>query len=638
MTSRARSRLAELVNDLRRRRVFRVAAVYLLVGWGLVQVATNTFPYLPVPEWLITAVIVVVALGFPLAVFLAWAFDLQITRDSGSPDGAAHSTPRGRLIAPLLPRARSTQPGKAARGRAPSAPSVPPDAERVSRAVLANLRHELRNPLNAVIGYSEMLLEDTGTADAALAQRLGGLITQARALLPRIDDLAPPREPDAQERWKETLQTMLPAVHAAARELAANAQALVGSLPNGAEPELTRDAGRIALAAQRLTTVLDELDARGEGGAESEAVRESRVVAERVLSRLTPLQAGTVAATSASILVVDDNALNRDLLCRQLARSGFTVASASGGSEALERLRTGRWDLVLLDVMMPDIDGLEVLDRIQQDERLSALPVIMISAIDEIDSVVRCLEMGAADYIPKPFDPVLLRARIGAVLELRQLREQPQRLSQNLLEAETWNQRLAGSILPRPWSADAGMPREDLQVLPDATVLVVELRATPAAAPDEVLAAVRASAAVFVETAEHYAIRTLVGGRRFIAFAAAPECVEHADAIAGLALELAEKLPNAGSAALNPGLGLQSGSVALGVAAEEQVLCGLWGDAIDGAERLAASAPQFGVALSATTHGRLTRPFEAKRGGVVEFSDGTQMRVYHLESHTPAAH
>ena len=116
--------------------------------------------------------------------------------------------------------------------------------------------------------------------------------------------------------------------------------------------------------------------------------------------------------------------MNRDTLSRHLERQGHSVAVAENGRQALDMVSTHPFDLVLLDVMMPEMDGYRVLEHLKGDDAWRDIPVIMISALDEIDSVVRCIELGAEDYLPKPFDPVLLRARIGACLEKKRLRDQ----------------------------------------------------------------------------------------------------------------------------------------------------------------------------------------------------------------------
>jgi CheY-like chemotaxis protein len=124
------------------------------------------------------------------------------------------------------------------------------------------------------------------------------------------------------------------------------------------------------------------------------------------------------------ILVVEDNEVNRVMLCRRLNKQGFATTEACDGRQALERVHEHRFDLVLLDIMMPEVDGYTVLRELKADPDLKALPVIMISAVDELASVVRCIEMGAEDYLPKPYDPVLLQARLNACLDKRRLRDQ----------------------------------------------------------------------------------------------------------------------------------------------------------------------------------------------------------------------
>jgi sigma-B regulation protein RsbU (phosphoserine phosphatase) len=132
-----------------------------------------------------------------------------------------------------------------------------------------------------------------------------------------------------------------------------------------------------------------------------------------------------LSASAYALLIVDDNEDNRYTLMRRLQREGYrNLTSAADGRQALELLQSQSFDLVLLDVMMPGLTGYEVLERMRGDGRLRHVPVIMISALDEIDSVIRCIELGAEDYLSKPFNPTLLRARVGASLEKKRLRDE----------------------------------------------------------------------------------------------------------------------------------------------------------------------------------------------------------------------
>ena len=154
------------------------------------------------------------------------------------------------------------------------------------------------------------------------------------------------------------------------------------------------------------------------------------------MSTPTPVVPPPPTATAPGrILVVDDTEANRDLLARRLRALGHEVVLAESGREALERVAAEPFDLVLLDIMMPEMDGYAVLERLAADPEGSRVPVVMISAVDESASVARCIELGAADYLPKPFNPIVLKARVTATLERKRL-EDRERLHARSLERE----------------------------------------------------------------------------------------------------------------------------------------------------------------------------------------------------------
>lgn len=128
------------------------------------------------------------------------------------------------------------------------------------------------------------------------------------------------------------------------------------------------------------------------------------------------------------LLVVDDNKVNRILLARGLEGHGHKVEIAENGRQALEKLREASFDLVLLDIEMPEMNGYQVLETCLQDPDLRDIPIIMTSSLDELDSVVKCIELGAEDYLNKPINPILLRARVGASLEKKRLRDEQRKL------------------------------------------------------------------------------------------------------------------------------------------------------------------------------------------------------------------
>jgi adenylate cyclase len=136
------------------------------------------------------------------------------------------------------------------------------------------------------------------------------------------------------------------------------------------------------------------------------------------------------------LLVVDDNKVNRLLLGRSLEQQGHRVDFAENGRQALEKMSAQSFDLILLDIQMPELDGYQVLEKLAADLRLRDIPVIVTSAVEELDSVVKCIEMGAEDYLTKPVNPILLRARINASLEKKRLRDQQRELVRKFATAE----------------------------------------------------------------------------------------------------------------------------------------------------------------------------------------------------------
>ncbi|MEL0106630.1 MAG: adenylate/guanylate cyclase domain-containing protein [Rhodospirillaceae bacterium] len=156
-----------------------------------------------------------------------------------------------------------------------------------------------------------------------------------------------------------------------------------------------------------------------------------------------------MSLTDSKVLVVDDDQFNRNLITRQLNQEGYEqVALAEDGRQAVDQLKNNEIDVVLLDIEMPEMNGYEVLDHIKADMQLRHIPVIMISAIEEIDSIVKCIEAGAEDYLPKPFKPTLLRARLNACLEKKKMRDQETTYLSQIKQEKKRGDDLLNVILP----------------------------------------------------------------------------------------------------------------------------------------------------------------------------------------------
>ena len=280
---------------------------------------------------------------------------------------------------------------------------------------IRNLRHELRTPINHIVGYAELLLDEPELPAGfrELLTLLGELARESLGAIASIVSDAESVEPDALSSLRAKVE-QIEAAGAQARTLA----------PESA----TADLARISEAIARLESLVTDLETPG-GSA--------------TLAAATQVEVDTSAPV---VLVVDDDAANRDVLGRRLARLGYQVIEAADGSQALEALGRGGIDVVLLDLMMPVVDGIAVLEQRRHDKELLGIPVIMISAQDEVESIARCIELGADDYLTKPFDPVLLQARVGASLQKKRLHDRERELletvTQQANELASWNREL----------------------------------------------------------------------------------------------------------------------------------------------------------------------------------------------------
>jgi len=246
--------------------------------------------------------------------------------------------------------------------------AVQDPSTKITLQVDKRTHHDLRTPLNQIIGYSEMLAEEANSINQGnLIPDLQKINQAAHKMLQLVEDLF-----------------------------------FAGNADSPQPSTYTKHEGALAVSQE-------------------------------------PDSAKSVQ--TGKILVVDDNELNRDMLSRRLQRQGHQTELAENGRQALEMLRDKPFDLVLLDIMMPEMDGYAVLARMKGDASLRNIPIIMISAITEMDSVVKCIEMGAEDYLPKPFNPTLLRARVSASLEKKRFREQEQSYREQALRDQATMER-----------------------------------------------------------------------------------------------------------------------------------------------------------------------------------------------------
>ncbi|GEM_PF-232379 len=309
-----------------------------------------------------------------------------------------------------------------------------PQSSQVQTTLLAYLRHELCTPINGMIGYSELLLEAVQTQpESTLFGDLQKIYGCSKQLLTLVTVILDPVQLEMSQidgdlsGFGSTLRM----------ELLTPLSTIIGyceMLLEEAPAELILDLDKLNASAQQLMSLINDIIHLAQQQLQTLNAQVDNApplllespLAQGAATALETLRQGSPEKTAPGgmILVVDDNPTNCDLLARQLKRHAYTVTTANSGSQALRLLKAIPYDLILLDVIMPGMNGLELLQQLKRHDTWRHIPVIMISALDEIDGAVKCIELGADDYLHKPFDPTLLKARIGAYLEKKQLRDQ----------------------------------------------------------------------------------------------------------------------------------------------------------------------------------------------------------------------
>ena len=513
---------------------------------------------------------------------------------------------------------------------------------RAKAALLAHMRHELRTPVNAILGYSEMLLEDAPAAgrDATFVADLGKIHTAGETLLALINEIL-----DASRIERSDGDLDIHAYGARIRHgLRTPVDSVIGyseMLLEDAPPEAAADLERILASGRRLLALIEDLVRQAGATTDGETAPRldgdtAATMIEDVMSAIRPGEE-RAAEAAGRLLVVDDNEINRDMLSRRLERQGHDVHTAASGREALDRLGREEFDLVLLDVMMPDMNGFQVLGRLKADPGLRHIPVIMISALDEIDSVVRCIEMGAEDYLPKNFNPTLLRARIGACLEKKRLRDREALHLREIEEGKKRSDELLHVILPHEIveelkASNAVKPRR----YDDVAVMFCDIVGfTPYCAkrePEEVVAHLQELVEVFEDLAVQHELQKIKTiGDSFMATAGAIRRLENPVLNAvrcGLDMvRTSRELP----ARWEVRCGIHVGPVMAGIVGHRQYLFDLWGDTVNTAARVEANGVPGAVNVSGPAWKWIEAACRGESRGLISLKGLGEMEVFRVD-------
>lgn len=513
--------------------------------------------------------------------------------------------------------------------------------ERLRNALFVHLREEFVAPAASITGFAEMLTEDVVRLGLeCYREDLGRICEAGSALQRRLDEAlerkSEPLDLDSyRSQLRHDLRTPINAVKGYTEMLIEDATA-------EGHAEILPDLRKLIEAADELLIHIDALvDFTGRSGPVRIEADESVLPgAAGVMAALRASDARQREEITGRILVVDDNAANRDLLVRRLTRDGHRVGVASGGAEALDTVRREDFDVILLDILMPGMSGYDVLSTLKADPRTRDIPVIMISGLDEVASIVRCIEAGAADYLPKPFEPALLRARLRSSLQNKFLRDRERALLGEIREAKDRHEALLLDMLPaavveRLQSGE----RTIADRIAEATILFADLADfTPFAAhipAEESVGFLNRVFLLFDRLTGEWGMEKIktIGDAYMAASGVARPRPDHAEAGARLALAMLENIGPLCEDLQVPvqlRIGLHCGPVVAGVIGERKCAYDIWGATVNLASRMERHGLPGRIHVSEEFARRVGGKFRLEPRGPVEIKGAGLVNTFFL--------
>jgi adenylate cyclase len=519
---------------------------------------------------------------------------------------------------------------------------------RLERALAAFLRQELTSPTVAMTSFLDVLIVEARRShlDEAVVDltRMRAASIELGALVNGVIDTPEtiPSEQEAIEAFRKRLRHDLrtPLI-----TIKGFATILIEDLKDGRHKRLLHELEKVLTVAEELRAQIDALvDRAGQSSIEPRLKPAQPIsMVGDMLSVVAPVDLGSETiwrGQPSRILIVDETAANRDLLAPRLLREGHEIETAENAADTLDRLVGVTFDLILLDFILPGMDGLELLCRLKSNLHTRHIPVIMISALDEADGAIRCIEAGAEDYLPKPFNPVLLRARINASLEKKWLRDRERSHFEEMrVEKQRWEALLL-NILPQ--SIVSRMRNGETVIADrheDATILFVDLVGFTSLStqypPDKVLDILSKIFARFDGAVAAHGLEKIktIGDAYMVAGGLPEPIADHPRRAAQLAIEMlaiVRQLRDSQQVDLKARIGIHTGPVIAGVIGARKLMYDVWGDTVNTASRMETFGAADRIHVSAEMRCVLGEAFFFESRGELEIKGKGMMETYFL--------
>ena len=519
------------------------------------------------------------------------------------------------------------------------------------QVILKNIKHDLINPINAMIGYSELILDTLDEAgDRALKRDMQSIYHSSTAIFAIIQELFSDKTKAGDDIGSVILNEDL---HYSIRTPLSNIVGLseliledTATVTDLDLQDIQDSVSKINQAGKRLLKLINDLSKYSDLS-DSDLMENYYTDLYLKESSIRNFQFNTEAKIPdkiGTILIVDDESANLDIIDKILQQSNHKTFTAESGEEALKILKkeSAKIDLILLDLIMPEVNGMDLLKTLKDDNNTYHIPVIMLSALDEIDTIVECISMGADDFLIKPVNRILLHARLNNALEKKYFHDKEIKYQKQIKIEQEKSDKLLLNILPESIAErlknGESLIADDFE---DSTVLFADLagftKLSSTISATDVVMQLNSIFSLFDGMLIKYSLEKIktIGDCYMLAGGLPKPDKNHADSVARMALEMLDiikEINTKTNQSLKVRIGINSGPVAAGVIGKEKFIYDLWGDTVNVASRMETFGSNSKIHVSANTYLQLKDYYNFTKRDKINIPGKGTMQTYFLNS------
>ncbi len=519
-----------------------------------------------------------------------------------------------------------------------------------NKILLSNIKHDLTNPINAVLGYAELILDYIqDDENIRIKSDINKIHESGSVILENINDIFSNKNGSYNNKIGEiinnpvlqfSIRTPLSTIIGLTELLSED----IASISEKYRDDVQNSIDKIFQAGKVLLQVANDLNKYSESTIDELLSQyKTDLYSKDAASRIFKFDPKIDMPTfSGNILIVEDDSSNLELLEKIIIQSNHSAHCARNGEEALEILgnQKSNIDLILLDLIMPEMNGIELLEKIKANKNIQHIPVIMLSAVDELEPTVECITLGADDFLFKPINRVLLNARINNALEKKLFRDKELKYQKRIKQEQEKSETLLLNILPGSIAArlkdGETLIADDIE---NASVLFADLTgftklSSKISAGDLVLI-LNNIFSIFDELVAKHSLEKIktIGDNYMIAGGLPEPSPNHAISIAEMALDMLEMLPEINkntNQKFQLRIGINSGPLSAGVIGKKKFSYDLWGDTVNIASRMETYGEHDKIHVSERTYNLLKKHYQFKKRNKLDIQGKGVLQTYFL--------